>query len=235
MEKLSFRLTDFEGPLDLLLHLISKHKLNILDISVSDLLEQYLKFIEKAGEEDLEVKSEFLEMASRLLHIKTVSLLPRHEDEAKELKSALTVELMELSLCKRAACLLDMLAKENVTFVRNEMETDGSYPYCLIHDKEILKKALKPGRGILLRKLPPDEKSFNPIVKRRVVSVESQIVRLLQKFYAKASLSFEDIFDGKSDKSQTVAVFLALLELIKTKRIEADDKAAYFYLKDTGL
>ena len=90
MEKLNFRLTDFEGPLDLLLYLISKHKLNILDISVSELLDQYLSFIEKAGKEDLEVKSEFLEMASRLLHIKTVSLLPRHEEEAEELKSALT-------------------------------------------------------------------------------------------------------------------------------------------------
>ena len=229
MEKLSFRLTDFEGPLDLLLYLISKHKLNILDISVSELLDQYLSFIEKAGKEDLEVKSEFLEMASRLLHIKTVSLLPRHEEEAEELKSALTGELMELSLCKRAASILDLLARENVTFVRNEMETDGTYPYSLIHDKELLRKALKLGKGRLMRKLPPDEKSFIPIVKRRIVSVESRIVYLLNRFYKKDLLSFDELFSQSEDKSETVATFLAVLELIKTKRIEADENSAYFH------
>ena len=81
MEKLSFKVQEFEGPLDLLLHLIAKHKLNIYDIEISALLEQYLAYIEQMQRQDMEVASEFLEMAARLVHIKTVSLLPRHEEE----------------------------------------------------------------------------------------------------------------------------------------------------------
>ena len=99
MESLSFHLSDFEGPLDLLLHLIAKHKLNILDIEISELLRQYLLFIENREDKDLEVRSEFLEMAARLVHIKTVSLLPKHEEEAEDLKKTLTGELMEYRLC----------------------------------------------------------------------------------------------------------------------------------------
>ena len=77
MESISFKLDVFEGPLDLLLHLITKHKLNIYDIEISKLLEQYLLYIEQAKEQDLEIAGEFLEMAARLIYIKTVSLLPK--------------------------------------------------------------------------------------------------------------------------------------------------------------
>ena len=85
MDNISFKLDVFEGPLDLLLHLISKHKLNINDIEISKLLEQYLLYIEQAKEQDLELAGEFLEMAARLIYIKTVSLLPKPE-EAEEIK-----------------------------------------------------------------------------------------------------------------------------------------------------
>ena len=85
MEKLSYKIEAFEGPLDLLLYLISKNKLNIFDIQISELLEQYLQQIDVMKERDMDVSSEFLEMAARLVHIKSVSLLPKHE-EAEELK-----------------------------------------------------------------------------------------------------------------------------------------------------
>ena len=88
MDNISFKLDVFEGPLDLLLHLISKHKLNINDIEISKLLEQYLLYIEQAKEQDLELAGEFLEMAARLIYIKTVSLLPKPE-EAEEIKKEL--------------------------------------------------------------------------------------------------------------------------------------------------
>lgn len=77
MPTLEFKLEVFTGPLDLLLHLISKHKLNINDIEISKLLEQYLLYIEEAQRQDLELAGEFLEMAARLVWIKTVSLLPK--------------------------------------------------------------------------------------------------------------------------------------------------------------
>ena len=76
MAQISFKLPVFEGPLDLLLHLIAKHKLNIYDIEISKLLEQYLLYMEQCSQQDYELAGEFLEMAARLIYIKTASLLP---------------------------------------------------------------------------------------------------------------------------------------------------------------
>ena len=94
MEAISYKLSEFEGPLDLLLHLISKNKLNIYDIEISVLLAQYMEHIDKMKEKNMDVASEFLEMAARLVYIKTVSLLPKHE-ESEELKKELSGELIE--------------------------------------------------------------------------------------------------------------------------------------------
>ena len=88
--QLSFRVSDeYEGPLDLILALITKHQVNIWDIEITSLLEQYMAYIRARQEQDLEVASEFLEMASRLVYIKTVSLLPKYEDEEEKAKAEL--------------------------------------------------------------------------------------------------------------------------------------------------
>lgn len=105
MQKISFKLEVFEGPMDLLLSLISKHKLNIYDIEISSLLEQYLAYLDQCREQDLELAGEFLEMAARLIYIKTASLLPRPEEAQKE-KQALQGALIEYALCKQAAQVL---------------------------------------------------------------------------------------------------------------------------------
>ena len=99
---LSYKLESFEGPLDLLLQLIARNKLNIYDIPLLELIDQYLEQIELLKEDRMEVGSEFLEMASRLLYIKTVSLLPKHEDVVK-LKEELTGELLEYLVCQQMA------------------------------------------------------------------------------------------------------------------------------------
>ena len=101
-ESISFKLEVFEGPLDLLLSLIAKHKLNICDIEISKLLEQYLIYIDQAHEQNLELAGEFLEMAARLIYIKTAFLLPQPE-EAEQMKRELEGALIEYSLCKIAA------------------------------------------------------------------------------------------------------------------------------------
>ena len=93
MEKIRYKLEVFEGPMDLLLHLISKHKLNIYDIPIFELVEQYTDYVRQMKEADMDVASEFIEMAARLIYIKTVSLLPVYE-EAKQLKE----ELPDLSV-----------------------------------------------------------------------------------------------------------------------------------------
>ena len=99
MEQLSYKIDVFEGPMDLLLHLISKHKLNINDIPIVELVNQYLDYVRQMQEQDFDIAGEFLEMAARLIYIKTVSLLPRHE-EAEILKKELTGELIEYQDCK---------------------------------------------------------------------------------------------------------------------------------------
>ena len=99
---LSYRLEGFEGPLDLLLQLIARNKLNIYDIPLMELIDQYLEQIKLYENEEMELESEFLEMASRLLYIKTVSLLPKH-DEVVRLKEELTGELLEYMVCQQIA------------------------------------------------------------------------------------------------------------------------------------
>ncbi len=103
-ETITYKLGTFEGPLDLLLHLIAQNKLNIYDISISELLDQYMAKIREM-QERMEVASEFLEMAARLVYIKTVSLLPR-SPEAEQLRQELTGQLLEYQECKRVAAVL---------------------------------------------------------------------------------------------------------------------------------
>lgn len=223
MTQLSFRLSDFEGPLDLLLHLISKHKLNILDIEISELLRQYLAFIENREDKDLEVASEFLEMAARLVHIKTVSLLPRHEDEAQELKNRLTGELMEYQLCKMAAERLGELAGENRVYFRKPMQIEADYTYRLTHDSSLLFDAMKSSTGKAVRRRAVEPAVFSGIVKRRVVSINSRIIHLMRKLYRDSECSFSGLFSDQRDRSELVATFLAVLELIKSGRITVSD------------
>ena len=105
MEKISFQLEVFEGPLDLLLSLISKHKLNIYDIAISQLLEQYLNYLADCQEQDLELAGAFLEMAARLIYLKTAALLPKPQ-EAQADKEDLQESLLLYARCKQAAAIL---------------------------------------------------------------------------------------------------------------------------------
>ena len=102
MEKISYKVEAFEGPLDLLLYLISKHKLDIYDIPIVELVDQYIAYVRSMENDDLYVASEFIEMAARLVYIKSVSLLPVYE-EAEELKRELTGELIEYRDCQLMA------------------------------------------------------------------------------------------------------------------------------------
>ena len=94
MEKLTFKVNEYEGPLDLILALLSKHQIGIYDINISDLLEQYMAYIRTLRENQMEIASEFLEMASRLVYIKTASLLPRYEKE-EDPRAELVGQLLE--------------------------------------------------------------------------------------------------------------------------------------------
>ncbi len=221
MEKISFKLEVFEGPLDLLLYLISKHKLNINDIPIFTLLEQYLDYIDKMSEQNMEIAGEFLEMAARLVYIKTVSLLPQKE-EAEQLKKELQGRLIEYSLCKKAAVLMRERYIGNVNAVRKPLIIEFDNTYSLIHDPQELYDAY-----MKIRIKPQAEQvraeSFNSLVKKKVISVTSKIIYVLRCLYQSGSCMIDDLFGGMTDRSERVATFLAVLELTKSGRIWLND------------
>lgn len=124
MEKLSFRAGEVEGPLDLILTLIARHKLNIYDIEISTLVEQYTEAVRQMEEADLEVGSEFIEMAARLVYIKTVELLPKHEKD-EDPRRELTGQLLEYQACRQAAALLAAQSRLDDVFTRPAMAVGG--------------------------------------------------------------------------------------------------------------
>lgn len=221
-DKLTFKLDAFEGPLDLLLFLISKHKLDIYEIQIAKLLEQYLLTIEEAQFQDMEVASEFLEMASRLVYIKTVSLLPKHEEEAQQLGQELTGQLLEYQACKQVAVLLDQQNHMADIFVRDPVELPVDCSYELTHESSELVNAYLMAMGKASKRLPPPVSAFSGIVRRRIVSVTSKIIYVLKRLYRQHMVRFDSLFET-GERSELVATFLAVLELVKSKRVTISD------------
>ena len=224
MEKtdtLSYKLDVFEGPLDLLLNLIAKNKLNIYDIPISELLEQYMAQIHEMQAADMDVASEFLEMAARLVHIKSVSLLPKKEEEAA-LKQELTGQLLEYQQCKEAAMRLrERFSLDGIVRAQADIPADLTYKR---HHKP--QELLSAYLSMLGKKKPPEpqkpEDTISKLITRRVVSVASQIVFVLRSLWKKRHVSLKELFRGKNDPSERVAAFLAVLELVKDKRLRVD-------------
>lgn len=221
MEKISYKLEVFEGPMDLLLSLISKHKLDIMDIPIFELVEQYTDYVRQMQEADMEVASEFLEMAARLVYIKTVSLLPVHE-EAEKLKQELTGELLEYRDCQIMAGKLAESATGFDLFTRKPQVVERDETYGLLHETDELYKAYLAALGKGKRKLPPPVSAFSAIVTTKIVSVSSKIVFVLRRALKGNDLRFNTLIQESESRSDMVAMFLALLELVKAKRLTAE-------------
>lgn len=220
-ETLSYKLDVFEGPLDLLLNLIAKNKLNIYDIPIAELLEQYMAQIHEMQAADMDVASEFLEMAARLVHIKSVSLLPKKEEEAA-LKQELTGQLLEYQQCKEASMRLrERFSLDGIVRAQADIPADLTYKR---HHKP--QELLSAYLSMLGKKKPPEpqkpEDTISKLITRRVVSVASQIVFVLRSLWKKRHVSLKELFRGKNDPSERVAAFLAVLDLVKDKRLRVD-------------
>mgnify|MGYP002801625013 CR=1 FL=1 len=179
-EPLQFKIEGFEGPLELLLHLISKHKLNINDIPIAQLLEQYLDYLAQMQSMDLEITSEFLAMAAQLVYIKTESLLPRHE-EAEELKKQLQGQLLQYDLCQRIAKQMGAKYQGNAVFVRTPLPIPVDTVYRRSHHPQELLDAYLDSAGEAQRRLPPPKTAFSGILNKRMVSVASRNIYVLMK------------------------------------------------------
>lgn len=237
MEKISYKLEAFEGPLDLLLHLISKHKLNIYDIPIVTLVEQYVDYVRQMQESDMYVASDFLEMAARLVYLKSVSLLPVYT-EAEELKKELQGELIEYRDMKLIA---KKLSETNTPgydcFVREPVKMDIDQTYKRVHEPQELISAYISAAGKKIN-IPPPIEAFREIVVKKIVSVGSKISNIFSKLKTRGQrASFKSFFSDSASRSDMVATFLAILELTKSKKIvvSGDGENAEIELIDSKL
>lgn len=218
MEQPLYKLDVFEGPMDLLLHLITKHKLDIYDIPIIELVDQYTAYVRNMQNSDMEVASEFLEMAARLVYIKTVSLLPVYE-EAEELKKELTGELLEYRDCKILAKKLSEQTEGFDLLTRAPENIDPDMTYRRLHETSELISAYIAAAGKKLRRLPPPLDSFKNIVTKKIVSVASKIESIKACLRSVKKRRLSDIFKSAESRSDLVAAFLAVLELAKSKEV----------------
>ncbi len=221
MEKIQYKLEVFEGPMDLLLQLISKKQVSINDVPIMEIIEQYLDYVKALQEDDLDVSSEFLEMAARLIYIKTISLLPVHE-EAEKLVEELRGELIEYRDCKIVAGELQRKGLGFDYFWREPEEIEADPTYTRIHEPVDIFKAYISAVGKGLRKLPPPVEAFRGIVARKIVSVASMVSVITEKFKSGEKQKFKSFFEKANSRSEMVAIFLAMLAMVKAKRVSVD-------------
>ena len=221
MEKVQYKLEVFEGPMDLLLQLIAKKKVSINDVPIMEIIEQYLEYVRQMQEDNLDVSSEFLEMAARLLYIKTVSLLPVHE-EAEKLVEELRGELTEYQDCKMVAGKLQNQAKGFDFYTRVPEEIEVDMTYTRTHEPFEIFKAYMAAVGKGKRRLPPPIEAFRGIVAHKIVSVASRISFVIDKFKNRKTRMFNSFFEEAESRSEMVATLLALLAMAKAKKIHIE-------------
>jgi segregation and condensation protein A len=220
METLCYKLASFEGPLDLLLLLIKKNKMNIFDIRITELVDQYMEQIDAMQERNMEVSSEFLEMAAHLVYMKTVFLLPKKE-EAEQLSRELSGRLLEYEECRRIAKLLgEKLSFDTYTREQEKIEFDTRYKGTIALQDLFNAYRSAVGRG--KRLLPPKPEAFSGIVSHKIVSVASRIIRVLRDLRKTGRAKYTDLYKNCHGRSELVATFLAVLELVKGKRIRIE-------------
>lgn len=222
----------FEGPLDLLLHLISKAKIRIEDVSITEITEQYLDYLYKMEEFDVEIASEFLIMAASLLHIKSRALLPKpsiKEDEESDPEQDLIKRLVEYKKYKEASEKL----KERESLYSNiyyklpeELidEKDDATLSIVEGDAEDLLMAFK--RLMLKKEYTKPKESVYPITKQPI-TIDQRINELEKFFYINHECNFSELFDDQYHRSDIIITFLALLEMLKSNQIYVFQKGQF--------
>ncbi len=222
-QALTFHLEEFEGPLDLLLHLVSKNKMDLYDIEITTLIDQYTQIIRTVQQNRMELASEFIEMAARLVQMKSYLLLPKSE-EAERMKQELTGELIEYSQCKQVAQQLKQWERDISCTLRKPMQIEQDMTYTLHHPAYLLRDALRSAMGKTVLRREPTQQQFEPIVTAPFVSVGSRVVFILRSLVSGKFSCLKQLFSKSNSKSQTVATFLAVLELVRAGRLTIDEQ-----------
>ncbi len=226
MEKIQYKLENFNGPLDLLLHLINKNKVSIWDIPIVEITEQYLEAIEGIEDSALEDTSEFLVLAAQLLYIKSKLLLPKPEtdEEEEDPREELARRLEEYKLFKEAS--ISLRKNEFATrymFFKPEEKIDFPLPeYDRQHQVDELLEAFQSILARKERNKKPEKRAFSGIVGREKVSVEDMVEKVCKYLAKSPRLSFKSVFKPEDSKPEMIATFLAILEMIKLSKLAAD-------------
>ncbi|MBE6588861.1 MAG: hypothetical protein E7643_01660 [Ruminococcaceae bacterium] len=220
MEAVTYRLDQFEGPLDLLLTLIQKNKVNILDIPISLICDQYLAYINAAKDMDMEIAGEFIVMASELMLIKSKLLLPKEEDGEKDPRADLAEALLRYQQAKQAVAKmapLYTLYSGRMVKDTDEISVDTTY----VADQQVTSLCLAVRRIIAANESRPraERQVFAPLVAKPIVPVDVKIVGILQHMESRANPSMEELLRDAVSLPDMIAIFLGILELIKVRRI----------------
>lgn len=222
---------DFDGPLDVILLLLSKNKIEIQDVSITSILEQYLAYLDEMKRLDMEIASEFIAMASHLMLIKTKMLLSAAERE--EAMSEMELLIRSLEERQRADALEQVRIAISFLEPRNEIgcnsfvkqpepyEVDTTYRYQ--HEPEDLLRAFAAVSERSERKLPPPVSNFKGIVGAEPYPVSKKAAQLLKRLLMRGVYKFRSLFLGSRSRSEIVATFLAVLELCRVHSIELED------------
>jgi len=216
------KLEIFEGPLDLLLHLIKKHELDIYSIPIALITQQYLEYIDLMKSLDMEIAGDFLVMASTLTHIKSKMLLPPpenpEEDEGVDPRAELIRRLLEYKRFKDAAVSLQDKEESWSQVYTRPSDAAPDVPAedeALLFDFQLfdLLAALKE----VMARVP--DSAFE--ITTEAVSITEKISQILARLETVDNLLFTDLFENTSSKAQVIGTFLALLELIKSRVVKA--------------
>ena len=221
------QLDNFEGPLDLLLHLIKLNEVDIYDIPISTIAGQYVEYLDMMRELDLELASEFLLMAATLMEIKSRMLLPTNPDEEEDEddpRFELIEQILEYKKFKELSGNLgDIAEAESKVFLRafkEQIDAETGEPMLEASTFDLLQAF----RRVLEY---ASEDSFREILLEEV-SIEEKMEELRARLKEKGNMQMEEIFEGKvKTKSMLIATFLALLELIRLKEVAARQEVQY--------
>ena len=224
MENISYKLDQFEGPLDLLLTLIGKNKIDINDIPIFELCEQYMEYINAEENRDIEIASEFLVMASELMLIKSRMLLPKKEDE-EDPRASLAAAMLEYQRTKLAAAKMNLMyATYGLRMVKEQDEISVDKTYVAPHDASLLARALN--RAMSEVKLRDDRviERFEPIVNRHQVPVSAVAAELVRHMKRDGRVFLDSYFANSGSRSELIAKFMAVLELLRQGYVGITDE-----------
>ncbi len=233
MEALQFTLEAFEGPLELLLHLLKKNKVSIYDIPIEKITAQYMEYLEKMQSFDMELSSEFLIMASELLQIKSRMLLPRHEEEEEDPRQNLADRLVAYQRMKQAAGFLKEHEGEGrfLFFKKPDVIAEAPPDYSnQAFDVEQLIAALSDVLIKTQRKEPPSKSAFAGIGGREQVSSAHCVSYIKTRLKGGERVAFKQVFSGLDSRPKIVVSFLIILEMIRLNLVIADIQGDEIYL-----